>query len=308
MGKKEIVIIGIICILLILPIISAGVFGDLWSKITGKASSQNVDLNITVTAGSAPTIPRVDNQTATVVDGPNEGPSSSYLLINFTAYDTDGFGNLNDSSATAIVGLTGELNRTNSSCALIGDYDTNYANYTCNVTMWWFDGAGDWEIYASISDANTNTGKNYSETFSIGTTDGIENNITAVQWPSISPGATDTSASNAAHLNNTGNMNQWLEVNATDITGELNSNYALGASNFSVNGSGSCQGGVMVHNTYLNISDASLPKGNYTPNDGTAQEILFFCIEESNADLIAQYYSTGAENSTGQWAIRVQNQ
>jgi hypothetical protein len=308
MGKKEMIILGIICLLLILPIISAGVFGNLWSKITGKASSQNVDLNITVTSGSTPTIPRVDNQTTDILNGPNEGSSPTNILINFTAYDADGFGNLNDSSASVTVSLAGESPRTNSSCSQVIDYNTDYANYTCNITMWWFDGPGDWTITASIDDVNTNSATNNTRTFYIGTTDGVENNLTAISWPSIAPGATDTQANNASKLNNTGNMDQWLEVNATDLVGESDGNYALGASNFSVNASGICQGGSMDNYTYLNITDATLPKGNYTYNNGTAQEVLYFCLEESNSDLIAQYYSTGGTNSYGSWVIRVQNQ
>ena len=308
MGKKEIVIIGIICLLLILPLISAGIFSNLWSKITGKASSQDVDLNITVTAGSAPTIPRVDNDTANIIDGPNEGPSPSYILINFTAYDADGAVNLDDSSANVTVGKSSETNRTNVSCSWVADYDTDYANYTCNITMWWWDTAGDWTIYANISDTQTNTGTNSTKTFYIGATDGVENNITSVSWGSISPGATDQAANEIAGLNNTGNMNQWIRVNATDLVGETDPAYALGASNFSVNGS-SCAAGVMTHNTYLNISDVALTKGNYTLQDGTAQEILYFCLKICNSELEAQFYSTSAsENGYGPWVIALTNQ
>jgi len=297
-------------IILTASIVSAGFFGDLLDKIkiTGKLGSQDVSLNITVTGGTPPTIPRVDNQTDNIISGPNEGPVPTYILINFTAYDTDGAVNLDDSSAAVTVGKSGETNRTNVSCSWVADYDTDYANYTCNITMWWWDGAGDWTIYANISDAQTNTGTNSTKTFSVGTTDGVANNITSVSWGTISPGAIDQAANDIAGLNNTGNMNQWIRVNATDLVGETYPAYALGASNFSVNGS-SCGGGVMTHNTYLNISDVELLKGNYTPNDGTAQEILYFCLKECNSDLAPQSYSTSAsENGYGPWVIALTNQ
>jgi len=311
MKKRDVIIISLgILIILILPLMSAGFFDNFFDKlgITGKAGTQPVTINITVTSGSAPTIPQVSNFTSTIIDGPNEGPNPTYISINFTAKDTDGFGNLDDNSATATITKSGETNRTNMSCAWWADYNTEYANYTCNITMWWFDGAGDWTIHVNISDAQSNIGTNSTKTFSVGTTDGLTNNITSVNFPSISPGATDTASTNNAYLNNTGNMNQWLEVNVTNVVGESNAAYLLGASNFSVNGTSTCAAGVMTHNTYLNISDAELPKGNYTLNDGTAQEILFFCIKESNSDLEAQYYSTGGANSFGPWIIKVVNQ
>ena len=304
--KRGYALLGILVLgLIILPLTSAG-FSDFFDKITGRASSQPISLNITVTSGSAPTIPQVYNETSTVISGPNEGPSSSYILINFTAYDADGFGNLNDSSAQVNVTKSGETNRTNATCAQVIDFNTNYANYTCNITMWWWDAPGNWTMHASIKDLNGNSGSNSSANFSVGTTDGLKNNISSLTWPSISPGASDLPSNELSYLNNSGNMNQWLQVNATNLIGESNSAYALGANNFSVNGTGWCMNtSTMVAQTYVNISDAILPKGNYTINDGTAQEILYFCLESSNNDLIAQYYST---QSTGSWTVKVVNQ
>lgn len=297
-------------IILTASIVSAGVFQDFFDKlkITGKTLTQDVSINITVTSGSAPEIQQVYNITSSIIDGPNEGPSSTQITINFTVYDADEFGNLNDSSAQVNVTATGETNRTNASCAWVADYDIYYANYTCNITMWWFDGAGTWTIHTSIKDDQSNVGTNNTKTFTIGTTDGVANNQSSLSWSPISPGETNQPANEVVGLNNTGNMNQWIRVNATDLVGESNPAHALGASNFSVNGTGWCQNGTMVHNTYVNITDASLPKGNYTINNGTAQEILYFCLEECNSDLEAQSYSTGGANSYGPWIIALTNQ
>jgi hypothetical protein len=40
-------------------------------------------------------------------DGPNEAPIKTDVLINFTAYDADGFGNLDDNSALINFSLAG---------------------------------------------------------------------------------------------------------------------------------------------------------------------------------------------------------
>ena len=295
-------------IILTTSVVSAGFLDNFFGKlkITGKAGTQDVSVGITVTSGDAPTIPKVYNQTTNILNGPNEGPVPTYILINFTAYDTDGAVNLNDSSAAATVGKSGETNRTNVSCSWVTDFNTDYANYTCNISMWWWDGVGDWTIYVNVSDDQTNTGTNSTKTFYIGVTDGIENNQSSLTWGSISPGATNQPSNEIVGLNNTGNMNQWIRVNATDLVGETDGSYSLGASNFSVNGT-SCGGGVMTNYTYLNITDAELLKGNYTTNDGTGQEILYVCLEECNSNLEAQDYSTST-NGYGPWVIGLTNQ
>ena len=157
---KQITILLIICTLLVVPFISAG-FSDWFKGVTGKATTKPVNINISVTGGSAPIITIVDNISMTDLSssGTTEGPSATIVNINFTAYDANGFGNINDSAA--IINFTnGSTVRTNSSCVNYADFSTDYVNYTCTVTMWWWDGTGSWDIQATISDLNGNTGTN----------------------------------------------------------------------------------------------------------------------------------------------------
>ena len=252
----------------------------------------------------APEIIAVYNSTemTDVSDGLNEGPYATYVLLNLTAYDQNGFGNLDDSSVQVNFSLAGETSRLNTSCVLLADYDTDYANYTCNVTMWWWDGPGTWSINASIDDLGGDHGFNDSTTFAIGPTTGFLANSTTVDWPDISPGATNIEALSSMLLNNTGNQQINVEINATNLTGEDNPAYELGASNFSVHTAPGCGGTVMRWYQYTTVAGAAIPKGNYSLDDGTAQETIYFCLEESNANLISQAYST---RDTGVWTIRI---
>ncbi len=265
------------------------------------------DMNISWSSGEANTAPQIvyvynSTEMTDISDGPNEGPIATYVQLNFTAYDEQGFDNLDDSSVQVNFSLAGESSRVNSSCALLEDYDTNYANYTCNVTMWWWDAPGVWTINASISDTDGNDAFNDSTTFAVGSTTGFLANSTNVDWPSIGPGSVNIEALSPMLLNNTGNEEINVEVNSTNLTGESNSAYALGASNFSVHTSPGCGGTQMFWHSYTTVVGAVIPKGNYSLNDGTAQETIYFCLEESNSNLISQAYST---RDTGSWTIRI---
>ena len=76
-------LVFVLAVMLVLPFTSAG-FVDWVNKITGKATSQPVELNITVGAGSSPQIVFVYNDTMTdVSSGPNEAPVATDVTIKF---------------------------------------------------------------------------------------------------------------------------------------------------------------------------------------------------------------------------------
>lgn len=168
--------------------------------------------------------------------------------------------------------------------------------------MWWFDAAGTWSINASIEDSSANLAMNSTDTFYLGSTVGFSASPSGLSWSTITPGAINTEPSNNILMNNTGNLAQSIEVNATDLLGESNSAQALWAANFSMHTVAGCEGTTMVPNTYATIVGASLPVGNYTLSDGTGQEEIYVCLEAANAVLDAQDYSTVAN---GAWIIRI---
>ncbi|MEK6893667.1 MAG: hypothetical protein AABX07_05705, partial [Nanoarchaeota archaeon] len=275
------------------------------------------NLNSTATRGfainSAPQIIAVYNNSMTSLStGPNEAPAVTGVIINFTAYDADGIGDLNDSTARINFTKTGEDLRLNLSCA---KYQSggNYANYTCNVTMFWWDGTGVWNITAYIKDNQTNSAVNTTTSFFVGERTAFVMSPASLTWPGIAPGAVNqTSNNDPLLLNNTGNddiaVNE-IGINATNLLGESNPSFALWANNFSVSpftgaSKEECNSSAATMNAsvYTNVTGALLPAGNFTINNGTGQEQLYFCLRLIGSELTTQDYSTAG---TGAWTIRI---
>jgi hypothetical protein len=310
-GNKFLVV-GLILVLLSVPFISAGFFSDWWGKITGEASAtQPVTLNISISSGSAPNIYNITNlESITLTDGPNP----TYVIINFSVSDGDGASNLDNTTAALNFTKSGEELRANSTCTPY-EFEGNYANYTCNVTMWWWDAAGsDWLISANISDLNTNYFVNDTHTRTVDDLTGIVMYPSAVTFASILAGNLNTTPSDNLALNNTGNVDiasDNVQIKALDLLGETDDSQALWAGNFSgsalTGGDIECNSSTtdataLVNNTDTGIIGSILSAGNYTLEDGTAQEEIYLCLLEAGSELSGQYFSTTA---LGSWTVKI---
>jgi len=320
--KKEIrkegkmILVGIVTVIIALVIISgvsAGMFDWIKKTITGRDTA-SVSINISV---GGPTLFAVYNSTITNAEsGPTENTITS-IIVNFSANSPSGFGNLNHN--TAMANITGDdaVTRTNSSCFMYQGSGTN-ANYTCNISLWWWDGSGTWNITAYVEDNQSNGVQNTSTDFYVGELTAFVMGPGALTWGTLSPGATNqTSSNDPLLLNNTGNdqiTSTELSINASNLRGETTSAEALWASNFSVDWdtestcSGTtcieCDGVQMSRSIFINMTMANLTKGNYTINDGsTGQERLYFCIKWISATLSTQSYSTANETEWN-WIVQ----
>jgi len=307
-------------LLLFVALIAIGYFSGFFGKITtfDTATSKSVGVNITV---GAPVIIEVLNGTGTM--SLSAATLSTSRVINFTVYHGAGSQFLNDSTAylnITLVGGVGELLRNNSCTRL--NQSANYVTYSCNITMWWWDGAGNWNITAEIEDNNSNVAINSSTTLFVGSTTGFEMSPNNLTWAAMGLGATNQSSNNdPLVLNNTGNQpignatgTSNISINATDLKGETNNIYSLFANNFSAGPvGGSCPGaactecgggyaGNFSRNKYANVTNVILPKGNYTKQDGTGQEQIFFCLRIAGYEIISQAYST--VNMTA-WTVKI---
>ena len=120
-------------------------------------------------------------------------------------------------------------------------------------------------------------------------------------------------------MNNTGNkpvIAPNVQINATNLRGEQNSELGIWAGNFSVSTDtgGSCTGPsciecgdapstTMSAGIFTNLTVANLTRGNYTINNGTGQEGLYFCIKLAGNELTTQAYSTANESA---WTVRIE--
>jgi len=303
---------SIFLILISISFASSGFF-DWFDKITGKAT-QPTQLNISV-ANNAPLITNIQISTTNALAS---GVLTS-VNVNFTAYDADGSANLNTFGKINFT-KTGEAVRSNATCVQLNKFGTNYANYTCWVNMWYFDINGAWNIAAEINDTSNSIGLNTTHTFSVDSNTAF-NTVGSVTFAEINPGeinTTSAASNNYIQLNNTGNDDinaAGIDLNATDLVGEQNANYAIYAGNFSIsNSTGSsieCSGGTSVlmnssQYTLINATlvNTNLSRGNFSLNNGvTAQEQLYPCLRLAGSEIMGQYYST---SNKGSWTVRIQ--
>jgi hypothetical protein len=307
---KGVVIILLISFILIAPLISAGGWSDFWDKITGKATTSPVTISVSVTS-QPPVIYNISYITSFT---PLEGPALTYVVINFSVNATNGAASLNNGSAMLNITRAGQPFRGNTSCA-VKDFGGNYSNYTCNLTMYWYDQDGAWTIYANISDYGGNYVVNGTKTVTINTLTGLVMAPTSLSFPGILAGATNqTSTNDPLVLNNTGNQNISagnVKINAIDLAGDTDHSKFLFASNFSA--SNSTGGNIecnttasatpMVNITDTAVTNAVLNIGNFPVNDGsTGQEQLYVCLKKAGYELTQQAYST---TGLGSWTVKI---
>ncbi len=263
-------------------------------------------------SNTAPAITFVQNSTLDSVSITESTFTS--LIVNFTAFDADGASDLNSASSNLTIMKFGEAVRQNASCGQLVTWGS-YANYSCMVKIWWFDSSGAWTIRVGINDSSGSSASNVSTNFTLAQTTAFVAS-SSLAFSSINPGANNqtTSGDVPILLNNTGNKNisdMNIQINATDLVGEVDSGKAIYAKNFSVSifsGVGSACALNTNMTSQLNKSDfqyianATLTRGNFTINDGTGQEQLYLCIRQVGSELNAQPYST---LSQGSWTIRI---
>jgi hypothetical protein len=291
---KEIITIGLVVFLALIAFsyfVSAG-FDDWFKGITGKATSGTETVNISV-LGITPVSVKVYNHTlvGTAVDPTEDGNIG--LTFKVELVDTDGVDDINDNSVGANFSKTGEALRQNISCTMISGQSTSISqNFTCNITMWYFDAPGAWIINAWGNDTGNGTIiYNTTQTFSYDTLQAIVLSPAALTWASISPGQTNRTSSNDPTLiNNTGNYNVTnITVSGVNLMGEVTNTYFIDAGNFTADIQTSAadvecnvnvtSGARLLNQTAEQVIGATLSRGNHSVNTGaTGQEQLYYCI------------------------------
>ncbi|HVY01632.1 MAG TPA: hypothetical protein VHA12_02620 [Candidatus Nanoarchaeia archaeon] len=307
-NRISLLLIATFALILTLTVVSAG-WTDMFKTITGKATSSPVVVNVTI-ANVTPQIIRVFQ----VADQSITENSKTMFLINFTAQDGDGWGDLNVTTAKINLTRTGETPvRQNTTCIRYQQGGTQ-ANFSCNLDIWYYDSAGEWNISVFIADNTSRNATNMTTNVTILQTSAFVAGPSAVTFAAISPGAQNTTSNNdPITLNNTGNKPITagnIQINATDLVGETDNSKAIYANNFSVGtqtGSNDECGGtgstLMSKSVFSALSGATLPRGNNSLQDGsTGQEQVYICIVRVGTELTAQSYSTANQ---GSWTAKI---
>ncbi|MEK6945950.1 MAG: hypothetical protein AABW63_04130 [Nanoarchaeota archaeon] len=301
-GGVYFIVAAFLFISLVLVLNHTGFFNKI-AEITGYATSSTASLNITI-GNSAPTIGYVD---AISAQDPSIGTTKS-VIFNFTATDTDGYTNLDSTTAKAYFQKVGETTRSNTSCAANGTASGNSQNYVCTINMWYFDINGAWTINVTIDDINGAHAENSSTTFTYNLQTAMTMSPTSLTWTPVGLSDTDTGSNNdPIVVNNSGNdVNLNINVTAYNLRGEITTTQYIYANNFTIeNASQGCSGAAMTNATSINVTTAILQKGNNTlnyNNDTSGQEQIYFCLKGVPSGISAQSYSSAAY---GAWAVAI---
>ncbi|PIN88739.1 hypothetical protein COU61_03675 [Candidatus Pacearchaeota archaeon CG10_big_fil_rev_8_21_14_0_10_35_13] len=313
--KKILVMTGLILIVILLTttLASANLVDYLRAKLTGRATTSNVQINISI-GNSAPNITYVKTISNQIITEDGQKP----VTFDFIVEDIDGWQNIDASSGRANFTYSNAstlITRNNDSCVSLGSVSTTQLNISCTINMWYFDASGTWNITAYATDVSGAQGQNRAASLVLSPTKALLSGPGNLTFSTLNPGDTNTTAdNNPLTLNNTGNVHipeGNISVNATDLVGETNAAYALYARNFTI---GITQGGTpakecggvnstfLLKSVYQNISNATLPYGNHSAGGGTGQEGLYLCLTLAGSELLTQAYSTAGE---GAWTIQI---
>jgi hypothetical protein len=300
------VILGIS--LIIIAVFGGLFFDDIthgFEGITGWSLTNTTSLSISISS-TPPVIyyfGAISQQTIT---------ESSSITVPFvvSVYDIDGIKTIaNSSSMNASAALSGEVTRTNLSCVRMHNINTTAANYSCTLTMWYFDGAGDWTVNVSVFDTSNAIADTKNTTFTLASTPAMIMAPLSLTWSSIAMTSVNQSATNnPIILNNTGNKPITagnVKVEAIDLQGGTTATEYLRAANFRVGPTTSvalaeCGATAMVNETATAIDTATLAKGNNTAGYGNST--LYFCLANVTGGITPQTYSTAV---SGKWTISI---
>ncbi|MEK6945430.1 MAG: hypothetical protein AABW63_01420 [Nanoarchaeota archaeon] len=279
-------------ILVSLSIVSAGILD--WFKGTGKASSQSQNVSVTVAGSNTVTI-----EVPTLSLNPIENNPVTFV---FTANvsDADGVSDINDSSVTAKLTLGATTRQ--GSCSWSADISSTKANYSCSITLWYFDSSGSgWTLNVSASDFGTGILISNTSVFTYNELKAMVISPLTLTWATVTTGAVNQASSNdPTIINNTGNYNGPISVTAKDLIGETNALESIPASSFT-SGSTSgteCISTALVNNVVTSIAGSNSNPGNLSAGGGQAN--LYYCIP-SVPLVSSQVYSTTAG---GSWAVQ----
>jgi hypothetical protein len=314
MDNKKIALI--LLVLLAVPLVSAGLF-DWMKTMTGKASSQLVNVSISVSGINPVTIPYISacGQSAASTE-------SSATAVPFSVWvrDSDGNSDINKSSVQVNFTKSGEPFRLNLSCAYVNLVDSNTLNFSCYVYMTYWDSIGNWTVTASATDyGNLSRFHNNSCLFAYTVTKAMLISPNGLTWPAITPGGKNSTSDNdTLVVNNTGNYEGNITLSAIDLRGNIDSSQMINAVNFTAGNETSNDSPTnatecgtlstrLVNNTdgttTRSILNTASNRGNLStagaPGFTTGQEQLYFCIGLVPS-LQSQIYSTA--NSTS-WTV-----
>lgn len=284
----------LIILVLVVSLVSAGVFDSLKNIFTGKASSGEQNVSVSVVG-----IHPVSIGIYPISDvSPNE---EGVRTLTFYAWvnDSDGVSDIDDASVSSEVsrGATSKI----SACNWNNDIDTKSANYSCSVNMWYWEEAGLWDVRVQAKDIGNGTMMNGSSNFTYVLSQAMKISPLILNWAPLVQSAVDQKANGPTIINNTGNYNGPVSVKAFDLKGEIINTESITSSAFTVGpvlGS-ECTATPLVNGSAESIAESNSNPGNLSFGGGAGQEQIYYCIPLVPS-ISSQIYST---LKGGSWVI-----
>ncbi|MEM4230255.1 MAG: hypothetical protein QXF25_00010 [Candidatus Pacearchaeota archaeon] len=295
MQKLKIITI-VFSIILAGCIVSAGFF-DFLGGITGRATSQPTNVSVAVAGTTQCQVVYVSQISAT---NPIEA-SSTTITFNVHIYDQDGMNDINKSSVFANFTYDpnpNEYRTTVSNCTWVNNIPPRTANFSCSIDMWYWDGAGQWNINVRGNDYGNKTPcYNTTTNFQYNQLKAMVISPDALTWPTVSSNADNqTSNNDPTIINNTGNYDGTIDLTAIDLYGETNPSEYIPANNFTVGlttgaENPECLGTILSNGTAATITGSNANRGNLSAGGGAGQEEFYYCIPKVPL-VSSQVYST----------------
>ena len=236
--------------------------------------------------------PVITNVTSIPSMNPIDG-NITYVYINFTATDNNGVDDLNDSTAQIIINYSTTQRFGN---CTPNDINSTTTIYVCNVSMWYYDESGTWDINVSVKDNTSRIGYNDTTSFVYNTLSAMRINITELTFVNVFIRQPIGASNDPIVINNTGNVDfANISLSAYDLVGVNDSNYVIEADQFAGSVTDS-YADVLENNTFINITGASLTHGPI------AIEEIYVWVNLSY-DVPAQIYNSSVH---GNWIIMVE--
>jgi len=206
--------------------------------------------------------------------------------------------------------------RINTSCRVDQQLSTVRQNYSCTVSLWYFDPAGVWSVNATAVDLSGQVTPAYGTPLVVMETTAITVGPSNITWSQLLPGMLNATAAVNITINNTGNKNitpNNITINATDLVGLTNPAFYLPVTNFSIGadwlGDSECAvetvANMTLNNTFVNIVGANLSRGNLSQGSGTAQEVLYLCLREVPTSMFGSAFYPQRYVSRREWILQV---
>ena len=290
--NKGIVIIIVIAAFLLTISLSQIIFEQTISFSPSQPTQVNVNVgNARPTITNLQAIPNVNL---------NPAPSTTNVLVTFTARDANGANDLVDATASAQFSNTGEPTRTGT-CSLQSTAGKE-KTYQCSVSMSYFDKSGTWTATVNVADTKSATAQS-SSTLTVNLLRDISINPAIINFPSVAPGDVNIIPTDITIITNKGNCEAppgAILATAYDLIGETDSTQNLPAANFRIAGSSQAdvcgQGNPLTHSSPTTVTTSALSRGS-----AGNTESLSYCLT-SVPEVSSQLYSATGGSS---WIIAI---